>query len=105
MADEPETDPEIKRLRADRARQERIREAAALRDAGERAEKTANEARKHLAGVNKHKHLRETRAAEEKAGRESAGRPSLLERLNQPRSEQRNRGFRKRGEQDREPER
>ena len=92
-------DPEIKRLRADRARAEAKREALAAEDAQRRADREAAEARRHLSTVDRDIFLKEQRAAEAAAERESPRKQSLAERVNRPRNE---RGFRKRGERERE---
>ena len=97
-------DPERERMRKERRRQDAIREAEVLRDKQRRGEKEAQKAYEDLKDVDKAAY-EETRLRAEAAA-ESPVQPKpqdLIDRLRQKPAK--GRGFRRRGERDKDRER
>lgn len=94
--------PEIKRLRAERARQEAIREGEIVRDAAKRGALEARKAHERLADVDKAQYDKDQKQAERAVELGVPVAPkekSLSDRVKAPRKK---RGFPRRGDRERE---
>ena len=99
-------DPEIERLRKDRARQEELRQEQAMRSTESRLKIEADKAREYLKDVDKAAYVKQTDEAARLADRDTSDTPKTNPLLDKLRSQpSKGKGFRKRGERDREPER